>query len=228
MGRAEFGGHGISYCVLGSGPSLVLVKPHRGARVYDFAAWLAARYTVIQIEPLGYGWSDRPQHHPPGDIHAQIHAVLDAEGIDRFVVWGYSAGGAMAMAVARESLRVTAMVCGGCSPADRVSEAVLRRMDREQRPAISQRQFWRWHSGINWLEELATIKVPKLVYVGSEDGPRVGGPRGVTRTRSDLVAQGVTVLEFGGLDHATCMSEPAFSARVGPAVTQWLDGAGVH
>jgi hypothetical protein len=105
----------------------------------------------------------------------------------------------MALVVAQASRRVTAMVCGGWSPAERQSEAQLRRMDAEQRAPVSQRAFWHWHSRFNWMDELAAMQIPKLVYVGSNDRPRVRGPRGVPRTREALVERGVKVLEFEGL-----------------------------
>ncbi len=46
---------------------------------------------------------------------------------------------------------------------------------------------------------------------------------GVPRTRGALIASGVRIIEFEGLDHVACMSEPAFSTMAGPAVTVWLD-----
>ena len=72
--RAEFAGHQVWYLVLGDGPPRVLPKPHREPRLYPFALWLAARYLVIQIEPLGHGHSDRPHDHAPGGVHQQVHA----------------------------------------------------------------------------------------------------------------------------------------------------------
>lgn len=228
VASAYFCDHRISYCVVGSGPPLVVPKPHRGKRnaLYGWVPWLASRYTVFQVEPLGHGWSDRPRDHPTVGIHEQIHTVLDQEGVDRFGVWGYSAGGAMAMVVAQASPRVTAMVCGGWSPTERYSEAALRRMDREQRMPVGQRAAIDWYQRFIWLDELAVMQIPRLVYVGARDGPRVRGPRGIPRTRDALVERGVVVLEFEGLDHDTCMQEPAFSTIVGPTVANWLDGTG--
>lgn len=209
--------------MFGHGPALTLLKPHPEPRDYEFAPWLAARYTVFQIEPLGYARSDRPARYPQRGIHEQVHAVLDQEGIARSVVWGYSKGGAMALAVAQASPRVTAVVCGGWSPAERHSEARLRRMEREERPPVAARTFWRWYSGFNWLDELALMQLPKVVYVGTEDTPRVRGPRGVPRTREALIERGVNLLELEGLDHEACMREPAVSTRVGPAIIERLD-----
>jgi pimeloyl-ACP methyl ester carboxylesterase len=199
------------------------MKPHRLPAVYEWVPWLAEKFTVFQVEPLGYGRSAKTSHHPLVPLHEQVHAVLDQERVDRFVVWGYSAGGAMALTVAQASDRVTAAVCGGWSPAERQSDARLQRIDREQRAPVSQRAFWRWHSSSNWLDELAALDLPVLVYVGNDDRPRVRGPRSIPRTRAALIELGITVFEFADLDHLTCQSEPAFSTRVGPAVIGWFD-----
>jgi pimeloyl-ACP methyl ester carboxylesterase len=210
--RISFAGHAVSYAVLGEGSPVVVLKPHGGPWIYAFASALAGHYTVIQVDPLGYAHSEGVAEHGPGDVHEQIHTVLDQDGVDRFVVWGYSLGGAMAVAVAHASRRVTAMVCGGWSPAERISEARLRRMDRSPRLPDRDRVFWHWHSRFDWLKELSAMQMPRLVYVGTDDPPRVRGPRGIPRTKSALEGLGVQVLEFDGLDHATCMNEPAFSA----------------
>jgi pimeloyl-ACP methyl ester carboxylesterase len=147
---------------------------------------------------------------------------MDQEAIDRCPVWGYSAGGAMALAMAQASARVTAVVSGGWSPAERQSDAAVRRIDRLGRMPAGQRAFIDWYRRFNWLEELAVMAIPRLVYVGTDDGPRMRGPRGIPRTRSALIDAGVTLLEFDGLDHLTCMSDPAFSTYVGPAILDWL------
>ncbi|WP_179790316.1 alpha/beta fold hydrolase [Actinopolymorpha rutila] len=223
VGRTEFAGHGISYRVVGSGPALVLVKPHGLPRIYDLMAPLSDRYTVIQIEPLGFGWSDRPSDYPLAGVHEQVLAVLNQEGVDSFVVWGYSQGGAMALAIAQATPRVTGMVAGGWSPMGAPTDAWMRRADREQQIPIASRAFWRWYRRFDWLDELAAMQCPKLVYAGSGDRPRVSGPRGIPRARDALTQRGVTLMEFGGLDHRTCNTEPALSNSVVPAVLDWLD-----
>jgi pimeloyl-ACP methyl ester carboxylesterase len=222
VGRTMFAGHGISYRVDGSGPALVLVKPHRSPKIYDLMALLSDRYTVIQIEPLGFGWSDRPSDYPPAGVHEQVLTVLDREGVDSFAVWGYSQGGAMSLAIAQATRRVTAMVAGGWSPMGAPTDAWMRRADRKQQIPIGSRVFWRWYARFDWLDELATMQCPRLVYVGTADRPRMSGPRGIPRTRDALAQRGVTVMEFRGLDHGTCNAEPALSACVVPAVLDWL------
>jgi pimeloyl-ACP methyl ester carboxylesterase len=213
-----FRGYIIKYRVSGSGPALVLLKPHRLRKtgMYELGYLLAERFTVLEIEPLGYAYSDRPGRWYP--IHEQVEAVVDREGVREFVVWGYSRGGWMALATARCSRRVLGVVAGGCAPLDAPTEAQLRRY-----PPGEDKEFWLWYRGFDWLFELGAMKFPRLVYVGSEDGPRVRGPRGIPRTRDLLVGVGVSVLVFDGLDHLTCHNGAALSALVVPTVLDWLD-----
>ena len=113
------------------------------------------------------------------------------------------------------------MITGGFAPVNGgPTDARLARMDREQRVPVASRAFWHWLKQFDWLEELAVMPCPRLVYVGTEDNTQ--GP-GIRRTRPALTDRGVTVLEFDGLDHKACDSEPAVSSRVIPAVTTWLD-----
>jgi hypothetical protein len=63
-----------------------------------------------------------------------------------------------------------------------------------------------------------------LVYVGSDDRPRVRGPRGIARTKRLLEQHGVAVMVFDGLDHHTIGTEPQLTATVLPRVLAWLGG----
>jgi hypothetical protein len=218
-GRASFAGHDISYRVAGHGPALVLVKPHRHPKDYLQLRLLSDRYMIIQIEPLGFGASDRPGDYPQAGLHEQVLAVLDRESVGQFVVWGYSQGGAMAAAVAQATPRAVAMVAGGFSPVGQPTDAWMDRMDREQRVPVASRAFWHWFKQFDWLEELAAMQGPRLLYVGAGDRTQALGLR---RTRVPLTDRGVTLIEFEGLDHRTCDREPAMSARIVPTVVNWL------
>lgn len=52
---------------------------------------------------VGYGYSERVPGYAGEALADQFLAVLDHHGLDRFVVWGFSAGGAIAASVARGS-----------------------------------------------------------------------------------------------------------------------------
>lgn len=117
-------GHRISYRSEGNGTPLVLLC--------GFSRWadnwwevgyverLVDGYRVVAIDRLGHGDSDKP--HDPAEYHerlivSDIVTVLDAEGIDRALVWGFSMGARNAASVAEmEPARVAALVCGGGAP----------------------------------------------------------------------------------------------------------------
>jgi pimeloyl-ACP methyl ester carboxylesterase len=75
---------------------------------------------VIAVDLLGHGDSAAP--HDPGayGLSSQVDdlcAVLDAEAVTRFSVWGYSGGAPLALALARrQPERVGAVVVGGIPP----------------------------------------------------------------------------------------------------------------
>lgn len=181
---------------------------------------LSDRYQVIQVEPLGFGSSDRPQDYPDAGLHEQVLAVADREAVGRFVIWGYSQGGAMAAMVAQASPRVAGMVAGGFSLATEPGAAWVDRMERQQRVPVAARTFWRRFTRFDWVGELAAMGCPRLLYAGRDDRARAAGLR---RTRASLTDGGAAVIEFDGLDHRTCNSEPAMSTRIVPAVASWLN-----
>jgi pimeloyl-ACP methyl ester carboxylesterase len=218
-GRVSVAGHDVAYRVAGRGAVLLLVKPHRYPKDYRHLRLLSGQYRVIQVEPLGFGASDRPRDYPDAGIHEQVLAVADREEAGRFAVWGYSQGGAMAAAVARASPRVTAMIAGGFSLVTQPTTAWVARMEREQRVPIAPRTFWRGFTRFDWAAELAAMRCPRLLYAGGDDGTQAAGLR---RTRAALTEGGATVIEFNGLDHRTCNNEPALSARIVPTVVRWL------
>ncbi|HZX07976.1 alpha/beta fold hydrolase, partial [Kribbella sp.] len=67
--------------------------------------FLAERFRVFQLHPIGFGASDRPDVYDFGSIGEQVLAVLDHEGVDRFSVWGFSQTACMAAMVARSTDR---------------------------------------------------------------------------------------------------------------------------
>ncbi len=68
-------------------------------RDYGYVAALARDWRVINVDPLGHGASDTPHDadsYEAAGVTADLVAVLDAEGVDRATVWGYSRGGWLA------------------------------------------------------------------------------------------------------------------------------------
>jgi pimeloyl-ACP methyl ester carboxylesterase len=96
-------GFAINYTVDGEGPPLVLVAgtlcAARHWRDFGYVAPLAEDWRVINIDPLGHGASDAPHDadsYTAAGVTSDLVAVLDAEGVDRATVWGYSRGGWLA------------------------------------------------------------------------------------------------------------------------------------
>jgi pimeloyl-ACP methyl ester carboxylesterase len=98
--RTASRGFTIDYTVDGDGPPLMLVAgtlcAARHWRDYGYVETLARSWRVINVDPLGHGASDTPHDadsYEAAGVTADLVAVLDAEGIDRATVWGYSRGG---------------------------------------------------------------------------------------------------------------------------------------
>lgn len=219
----EFDGHHLAYRVTGEGPALVVLSLYRRREDMIQARVLSDRWQVFQIHPLGYGYSERVHGYAGEALPDQVIAVLDHHGVDRFVVWGYSKGGAMAACVARGTARAAGLVCGACSLLDQPTDARMRQMDRRLRPDHPSRTLWAWVKRFDWGDELRTMPCPSLLYWGGEDRHA----RGLRRAREllgeqDLFGgQDVDFVEYAGLGHEAG-GEPQFLAdSVIPAVVDW-------
>lgn len=116
-------GYAISYEDAGSGPAILLIPGSTMSaadwRDAGYVDQLAGSHRVISVDPLGNGLSDKP-HDPdaygyPG-VADDLVAVLDAAGVDRALMWGYSRGVPLASVI-------------GASFPDRVTGLVLHDSD---------------------------------------------------------------------------------------------------
>jgi pimeloyl-ACP methyl ester carboxylesterase len=153
---------------------------------------------VIVPDLLGHGESDKP--HRPGDygtpnFAADVIAVMDAEGVQRAHVWGYSMGASVAekLAVTFPD-RVLSLIHGGFPPGlDANLRAQFLPAEGESLPETLDEAFEGWppalaeifkaHNDIGAMRAvLATISAspttianlraaphPTLAYIGSED-----------------------------------------------------------
>lgn len=105
----------------GSGPPVVLVPgQNMSAQRWVETGYVDAlqdEYTVLAVDPLGHGDSDKP-HDPecyaPERLTAHLLAAIDAADVSTAVIWGYSRGGAMAShAASAHPDRFTGCVVGG-------------------------------------------------------------------------------------------------------------------
>lgn len=149
--------------------------------------------------------------------------MLDDDGVDRFVVWGYSKGGAMAACVAQRTPRTAGLVCGASSLLDHPTEAQMRRMEGRLRPGHPSRTLWAWVRRFHWAQELRTMPCPSLFYWGSEDRHA----RGLRRARELLSGQDlfggqdVEFVEYPGLGHEAGGDPHLLATRVIPMVVDW-------
>src|SRR6185437_2631584 len=93
----------ISYEVVGRGRPLILLHGWSGDRslwtVAGYVEDLSRDHLLLAVDLRGHGASDKP-HEPAayrtGAVTSDILAVADAEGLDRFAIWGQSYGGDIA------------------------------------------------------------------------------------------------------------------------------------
>jgi pimeloyl-ACP methyl ester carboxylesterase len=89
----------------------------RDWRELGYVENLARSWRVINVDPLGHGGSDAP-HDPDAyetaGVTDDLVAVLDAEGVGKATVWGYSRGGWLSCSLAASHPdRVERIVVGG-------------------------------------------------------------------------------------------------------------------
>lgn len=96
----------IAYHVVGGGPIDLIIVPGGISNIEvfwelpEYVDWimrLASFCRVIVFDKRGYGMSDRDLDWTLEERMEDIHAVLDAVGVDRAAVYGYSEGGPLAM-----------------------------------------------------------------------------------------------------------------------------------
>lgn len=183
---------------------------------------LSDRYRVFEISPIGYGRSDRVRGYAGELLVDQVCAVLDQHDVDRFVVWGYSAGGGKALCIARATDRVAGLVWGGYSPLNLPTPGILRQMDKRMPADTAARSFWAWIAQFDWADELRAMSCPRLLFWGSED-TSVDMAKRIRRSRGPLEALDVDLIEFPGVGHMVGGDETLLRELVFPAVTSWIE-----
>lgn len=116
----------LHHAVVGEGLPLLLLP---GAAA-DGSAWreagfvdaLADAFTCVLIDPPGMGrspWPDSDDGFAAGAIAQAVLDVAESLDVERFAVWGASAGGAPAIVIAAEQPdRVDALILSGSWPDD--------------------------------------------------------------------------------------------------------------
>ena len=114
----------IAYERVGSGPPIVLHHGFSGSRrswrEHGYVEALKGDYALLLLDARGHGTSDKP-HAPAAYTDERragdVLAVLDDAGIERAIFWGYSMGGHVGYAIARDApTRFRALIIGGMHP----------------------------------------------------------------------------------------------------------------
>ena len=119
--RTRTRGFQVNSQTFGDGPGILLISGmlQAGQDWIDtgYVELLTPSHQVTAVDPLGFGYSDKPHDVHAYDIDGQVAdmiAVLNDVGVEKVVVWGYSMGCVVAAALAkRHSDRITALVLGG-------------------------------------------------------------------------------------------------------------------
>ena len=121
MPEVTNGGVRISYDVVGEGRPLMLLHGWCCDRSWwtepGYVDELRSDHRLVNVDLRGHGASDKPHEAAAYRMDAMtgdVFAVADAEGLDRFAIWGHSRGGWIAwMAAAAAPERVAAIVASG-------------------------------------------------------------------------------------------------------------------
>lgn len=228
-------GFEISYDDVGEGPTIVLISgfSQSGGDWWELGyvdRLVALGRHVLVVDPLGHGGSARP-HEPDAykwpDVALDIVEAMDAAGVARATLWGFSRGASLAASVTIETpARVVGLVLGaggdlsdtppvGLSPPIEAllagdwaaffatpggsiyADATRRYHERVNDP----RAFGAALAGRRLFPydiDLGRVSVPSLVYCGSEDEP--------DRDRRTAQALRAEFHELPGLDHRTGLS----------------------
>ncbi len=230
----------VAYDRCGSGPAIVLLHGGGGTRQEwqeaGYAQRLQDRFTVITLDLRGHGESGLPTD--PADytidkMEADILAVADACGFERFAIWGMSYGGKVGRYLAVHSERVTKIVLMGTPlgpgvVGERRQQAVdfcahwppivqaqqegtldlsaLSETDRDVLGRLNVPVMLRWvRAMLDWpAVEPADFRCPTLWLVGSEDRHAMSS---VEEYRESLKASSVRVHIAEGLDHMGVFDE---------------------
>jgi pimeloyl-ACP methyl ester carboxylesterase len=110
----------IAYDVIGHGPALMLLhgagKTRQDWRKVGYVERLKDDFTVVSIDLRGTGDSDfkvEISDYAIENLCADVNAVADACGLQRYLIWGYSFGGNIARYLGAWSERVIAMAVIG-------------------------------------------------------------------------------------------------------------------
>jgi pimeloyl-ACP methyl ester carboxylesterase len=233
MSGLRIGAVSLRYAIRGSGPGLLVPLCNFPWLDMPFMDDLAAEFTVATVSPRGYQgstWLPEADRYDNGMVVADLLAVCDEIGFERFSVLGYSLTGAMAAWLARATPRVDAIVAGGfplLGSYQRVLTGVTRDVAAMSPEAASAVGFDP-RAALAFYRELADLRdgalvdevpCPMFTFWGTEDEILHE-----FNTEPDLdaalAARGVATQPMADRDHAGAIL--GFGAIVG-RVVEWLE-----
>lgn len=162
------------YSIVGSGP-VVLAFDRAPAGYFDE---LARRYRVVVIE---YPPQDQSQAFidafTADRVCNDILAVADQAGAERFAWYGFSWGGVVGLQLATRTSRLTALACGGWPPLGGQYRETLATAEAAANRGGNRLYVNFYRSIRDWpeREEVAKLRVPRLVFAGRRDQFVAGG-----------------------------------------------------
>jgi pimeloyl-ACP methyl ester carboxylesterase len=234
----QSGGQRLAYEVYGEGPPVLLIHGFASSGKVNWidTGWVEALteagYQAIVLDNRGHGQSDKP-HDPeayyPALMAADALAVLDALGIEKAAVLGYSMGARIAAFLSYEHPeRVVAAIFGGmgmnlinglADSAEIIAGLTAPNLEGLTHPTARQFRIFADHTGSDRTAlaacmetsrqamsraDVRRIAVPVLVAIGSED-TMAGDPK----TLAELLPDGEAVV-IPRRDHMRATGDKVF------------------
>jgi len=195
------------FTVRGSGPALIAFdRPPSG--FYD---QLTDRYRVVVIDNSEF--DNVPANiaatQTADRVCADILAVADAAGVDRFAWFGFSFGSVVGLQLASRTSRLSALVCGGWPPLGGQYAETLGYAEEEAAQGRVTPFLTFYRSVREWPEREAVSKFtcPRMAFAGNKDEFVAGaatririGPL-LAEHRAELERLGWTVQLIDGFGH---------------------------
>jgi len=193
------------FTVRGSGPALLVYdrEPHG---YYD---QLTDRYRVVVIDASSDNSPAAMAYLTADRVCADILAVADAAGVDRFAWFGFSYGSVVGLQLASRTNRLSALVCGGWPPLGGQYAETLAYAEEEAAQGRTTPFLTFYRSLRGWPEREAVSKItcPRMAFAGNKDQFTPGccqririGPL-IAEHRSELERMGWTVQLIDGFGH---------------------------
>jgi hypothetical protein len=190
---------------------------------------LTDRYRVIVMDypPIGSDAVARAPAFTPANVSADILAVADSAGVERFVWYGYSIGAVMGLQLAIRTNRLTALICGGWPPLGAPYKQMVSISETGLKQGVGRPEIITYYKALQeWDERSAVSKLtcPRMAFAGRDDViPAFGhitsiGPT-VAEHREELERMGWKVQLVYGFKH-DLFNRPEI---VVPLIREFLD-----